>query len=71
MIPLTAAVIGEENIIGQIGGEAEAKKHLADLGFVVGGTVTVISTIAGNLVVNAKGSRVGIGREMAQKIFIL
>ena len=46
------------------------KQHLADLGFVVGGSVSVISTIGGNLIVKVKESRVAISREMAGKIMI-
>ena len=50
--------------------DASTKKHLEDLGFVVGGTVTVVSEISGNLIVKVKDSRVAISREMAGKIMI-
>ena len=70
MMPLTLANIGEENMIRKVGGSPETKKHLEDLGFVAGGNVTVVSTIAGNLIVNVKESRVAISREMAGKIMI-
>ena len=70
MMPLTYAVAGEENIIKRIGGTPEVKKHLADLGFVVGGTVTVVNTLGGNLIVNVKDSRVAIDKQMAQKIMV-
>ncbi len=70
MMPLTLAETGEENIIKKIGGSQEVKKHLENLGFVVGGTVTIINTISGNLIVNVKDARVAISREMAQKIMI-
>ena len=70
MMPLVVADVGEENIIKKIGGNPEVKKHLENLGFVVGGSVRVISTINGNLIVNVKEARVAISREMAQKIMI-
>lgn len=70
MIPLSFADIGEELVIKKIGGKPEVKAHLADLGFVVGGVVTVVSSLAGNLIVNVKGSRVAIGEGMAVKIFV-
>ncbi|MGN1095179.1 MAG: ferrous iron transport protein A [Eubacteriales bacterium] len=70
MMPLTLAVTGEENIIKKVGGSPETKKHLENLGFVVGGNVTVINTIAGNVIVNVKDTRVAVSREMAQKIMI-
>lgn len=70
MMPLTLASIGEENIIRKVGGSPEIKKHLEDMGFVAGGSVMVISTIGGNLIVNVKESRVAISREMAGRIMI-
>ena len=69
-MPLTFAVTGEENIIRKIGGTPEVKKHLSDLGFVVGGKVTVVNTLGGNLIVNVKESRVAIDKTMASKIMI-
>ena len=69
-MPLTLANIGEENIIKKVGGQPEVKKHLENLGFVAGGNVTIITTIAGNIIVNVKEVRVAISKEMAQKIMI-
>ena len=69
-MPLSLAVVGEENIIKKIGGKQEVKAHLENLGFVVGGAVTVINTIGGNVIVNFKESRIAISKEMAQKIMI-
>lgn len=70
MIPLTVADTGEAHIIKRIGGNPEVKKHLEDLGFVAGASVTVISSMGGNLIVNIKEARVAISREMAQKIMV-
>ena len=70
MMPLSFATAGEENIIKKIGGKPEIKKHLENLGFVVGGAVTVITTLGGNVIVNVKEARVAISEEMAQKIMI-
>ncbi len=70
MMPLTLAQAGEENMILKIGGNAETKRHLEDLGFVAGGTVTVVSALGGNVIVKVKESRVAISEEMARKIMI-
>ena len=70
MMPLTFATVGEENMIRKVGGNPEIRAHLENLGFVIGGTVTVVSTIGGNLIVNVKDSRVAISRRMASKILI-
>lgn len=70
MLPLTMASQGELVIIKKIGGKQETKKFLETLGFVVGGTVTVVSEINGNMIVNVKDSRVAIGKDMANKIMV-
>lgn len=70
MMSLTLANLGEENIIRKVGGSADTRKFLENLGFVAGGTVTVISEICGNVIVNVKDSRVAVSREMAQKIMV-
>lgn len=70
MMPLSLTDVGEENTIKKIGGNPEVKKHLENLGFVVGGTVKVISTLWGNVIVNVKEARVAISEEMARKIMV-
>ena len=70
MMPLTLAQIGEENIIKRIGGKPEIRLHLENLGFVPGGSVVVVSELNGNLIVNVKGARVAVSKELAGKIMI-
>ena len=70
MMPLTLADVGEENLILRVGGSPEVKKHLEDLGFVAGGTVSVVSSLDGNVIVKVKEARVAISEEMARKIMI-
>lgn len=70
MMPLSLADVGEENTIKKIGGNTEVKKHLENLGFVVGGNVRVISALGGNVIVNVKESRVAISEEMARRIMV-
>ena len=70
MMPLALADVGEENIIKRIGGSPEIRQHLENLGFVVGGCVTVITSLGGNVIVNVKETRVAISEEMASKIMV-
>ena len=70
MMPLTLANTGEENMILKVGGNAEVKRHLEDLGFVAGANVTVVSSLSGNLIVNVKDSRIAISKEMAGKVMV-
>ena len=69
-MPLALANPGEENLIRKVGGSPEVKKHLEDLGFVAGGTATVVATLGGNIIVKIKESRIAISEEMARKIMI-
>lgn len=70
MMPLTLAAAGEENIIKKVGGNPETRKFLENLGFVAGGSVTVISEINGNVIVSVKNSRVAVSKEMASRIMV-
>ena len=58
MMPLVLANIGEENLIYRVGGSPEVKKHLADIGFVPGGKVSVVSSIGDSIIVKVKEARV-------------
>ena len=70
MIPLSYANPGEESVIRKIGGSPEVKKHLENLGFNVGGTATVITSLNGNVIVKVRESRVAINEEMARRIMV-
>lgn len=70
MMPLSLADIGETNTIRKLGGTPEVKKHLENLGFVVGGAVTIVNRLGGNVIVNVKEARVAISEEMSRKIMI-
>jgi ferrous iron transport protein A len=67
---LSLVEIEEDNIIKKVGGKPEVKKHLENLGFVVGGNVRVVNKLGGNIIVNVKEARVAISQEMAMKIMI-
>jgi ferrous iron transport protein A len=69
-MPLSMIKEGKTNVIKKIRGKEETRRYLGSLGFVVGGTVTIISDICGNMIVNVKDSRVAIGKAMANKIIV-
>lgn len=69
-MPLTMARPGEQNLIKKVGGKPETRQFLENLGFVVGGQVSVISKIGGNMIVEVKGARVAVDQDMAAKIMI-
>ena len=70
MMPLTMARPGETTVIRKITGRDEGRQQLAELGFVVDESVTVISEMAGNLILQVKDSRVAVDRTMANRIMI-
>lgn len=70
MMPLTIAKTGETVTIRKITGKDEVRQHLAELGFVVDSDVTVVSEIAGNLILQVKDSRIALDRTMANRIMI-
>ncbi|MBD5156538.1 MAG: ferrous iron transport protein A [Butyrivibrio sp.] len=70
MMPLSMTEEGVTNVIKKVGGKEKTRLFLENLGFVVGGTVTVVSEAGGNLIVNVKNSRIAIGKEMANKILV-
>ena len=70
MIPITVIGEGNEGVIKKIGGKPEVKKHLENLGFIVGDIVTVITEQNGNIIVKVKETRVAISKEMASKIYV-
>ena len=70
MMPLCYAEYDQPQIIRKIGGSPEVKKHLEDMGFTVGGEVSVVNAIGENLIVKVKESRVAVSEELARKIMI-
>jgi len=69
-MPLTMARTGETNTIKKITGKDSVRQHLAELGFVAGESVTVVSEIYGNMILNVKGCRVALDSSMANRIIV-
>ena len=70
MMPLGMASVGDVNIIKKSSGRDEVRQHLAEMGFVVGAEVTVVSELGGNLILNVKESRVALDKTMAMRIMV-
>ncbi len=69
-MPLTMAKAGETVTIRKITGRDDVRQHLAELGFVVGGEVRVISELGGNLILSVKDSRIALDKTMAMRIMV-
>ena len=70
MMPLGMANVGDVNIIKRITGRDEVRQHRAELGFVVGAEIKVVSDLGGNLILNVKESRVALDKTMAMRIMV-
>lgn len=70
MMPLTMAAVGEKSTIRKITGKDEVRQHMAELGFVVGGEVTIVSEIGGNMILSVKDSRIALDKTMVNRIQI-
>ena len=69
-MPLTMVNMGEPSVIKKVGGKEDTRRFLENLGFIPGGSVTVVSEMNGNVIVNVKDSRVAIGKDMANRIMV-
>lgn len=70
MMPLAFADPGMDHTVKKVNGNAQMRQHLADMGFVEGTPVTVVSRLNGSLIVNVKNARIAIGVSMALKIMV-
>mgnify|MGYP000237264330 FL=1 len=69
-MPLTMAKPGETVTVRKITGRDSVRQHLAELGSVVDSSVTVVSRMGGNLILQVKDSRIALDRAMANRIMI-
>ena len=70
VMPLGMASVGDTNIIRKITGRDDVRQHLAELGFVVGETVTVVNELGGNMILSIKDSRIALDKGMAMRIMV-
>lgn len=70
MMPLSMINEGATGTVARVGGKEETRRFLENLGFVPGVSVTVISRLGGNMIVNVKDSRIAISNDMANKIMV-
>lgn len=70
-MPLNLALFDKEYTILKICGNESQKHHLESMGFVSGGNITLIGEYHGYYIVDVKGSKVGIDKQMAKRIIVL
>ena len=70
MLPLSMAGEGTTKTIAKITGKDEVRRHLAELGLVVGEEVTVMNSLGGNLILQVKESRIALDRALCTRIMV-
>ena len=70
MLPLSMAGEGTTQTIAKITGKDEVRRHLAELGLVVGEEVTVMNSLGGNLILQVKESRISLDRALCTRIMV-
>ena len=69
-MPLTMSKAGDTVTIQKITGKDEVRQHLAELGFVVGETITVVNEISGNLIIQVKEARIALDNTLAMRVIV-
>lgn len=69
---LPLAMAGEDEVVhvARVKGNPELRQHLAELGFVEGAELKVISRAKGDVIVNVKGARLALNRSMASHVTV-
>lgn len=70
IMPLTLVDTGVATTIKAIRGKDQTRRFLQNLGFVEGASISVVSSLAGNLIVSVKDTRVAISQQMASRILV-
>lgn len=70
MMPIIMGSSGNEYEIRKVGGNDKMRKHLANMGFVPGEKVTLVSVNDTGVIVNVKNVRVGLSDVLAKRIMI-
>jgi ferrous iron transport protein A len=67
---LAMMIEGETKIIKSLLGKEDVKRHLQDIGFVMGEEVKVLSENKGGMVLLVKGVKIALNKALASKIIV-
>ena len=69
-MPLALSQTGDTVVIREIKAHDDVRQHLIELGFITGDKVTVVSELAGNLILQVKDRRIALNRGTASHILV-
>lgn len=67
---LTIAPVGLQMVVLNVTGKDEMRQHLANLGFVEGAFVKVVTALHGNVIINVKETRVALDTSLSNRIIV-
>ena len=70
MMPLPYVSNGMTGTVQKICGKSEARLFLQKIGFTIGSEICVLYSDGGNVIVQIKGARVALNRDIAGKIMV-
>ncbi len=69
-MPIVLAPINQDLKIVRIATDEKTKKHLESLGITVNGSITVLSSSGGTVVIKIKDGRIALDNNISTKIFV-
>lgn len=69
-MPIVLAPSNQDLKIVRISADEKTKKHLENLGITVNGTITVLSSSGGAVVVKVKEGKIALDTNLSTKIFV-
>lgn len=69
-MPIVLAPVDTQLVVKKIVANQDIKRHLEDLGIIVGTVIKLISNSGGNVICEIKDGRIALDTETARKIFV-
>ena len=69
-MPIYLANADANVIIRRISGNDQLKKHLSNMGLVVGASIRVVNRVSENLILKVKGVSIAVSHELARRILV-
>ena len=69
-MPIAFAPSNTEMMVRKISAEDKVRRHLQELGITVGGKITLLSSVSGNVIVLVKEGRLCLDKTLAGRILV-
>ncbi len=69
-MPIAFAPSNTEMTVRKISAEDKVRRHLQELGITVGGKITLLSSVSGNVIVLVKEGRLCLDKTLAGRILV-